>query len=260
MGFLDRIENFIQSTIEGGTGAVFGNDLTLVDIENQLTRAMRENTRASHGGRIAPNSYTVWLHPATLEKTLAGVQSYNRRCEMLLNKVATDQGYTLLQPRIMVAFEADENLGRRKIRVQAAHDDVPAAGAPYRAANRAGDTQMIAATPTTNTRSSSWSVTVVRGRDVGKRFSLHEGETRLGRADSNDIAVNDDANTVSREHATLYLYGDTLELRDIGSKNGTRVNGNWVPKLLPTVMHDGTEVSLGACVLRIRRENTRGGR
>ena len=48
-------------------------------------------------------------------------------------------------------------------------------------------------------------------------------ELKIGRLPHNDIIVDD--TTVSREHATLIIAGDEFSVRDLGSSNGTFVNG-----------------------------------
>lgn len=250
MGFLERLENLIQGAVEGSTNTVLRSKLKPIEIEHQLERAMRDNTQVSRGGRIAPTSYTVWLHPDTYRETIAGVEGYNRHCEMLLNQYAMEHGYTLLHQRISVSFDADANLGRREVRIATAfagstaqpiHRDQPI--------NNATHTQVIHAVQTT----SRYGMIVQRGAQSGQRFDLPEGETRIGRSSENDIVLKDDRNTVSRQHAILTRYGNELRLRDVGSKNGTKVNGNYIPSHLETMVTDGAEITFGACVVRIEQ-------
>src|SRR5947209_221139 len=54
-------------------------------------------------------------------------------------------------------------------------------------------------------------------------YDLPEGETSLGRADENDIVLSGDL--VSRRHARIRVKGDDLAIEDLGSRNGSRVNG-----------------------------------
>jgi hypothetical protein len=48
-------------------------------------------------------------------------------------------------------------------------------------------------------------------------------ELKIGRLPLNDIIIDDVS--VSREHATLIISGDEFSIRDLGSSNGTFVNG-----------------------------------
>ena len=54
-------------------------------------------------------------------------------------------------------------------------------------------------------------------------YELPEGVTHMGRADENDIVLSGDL--VSRKHARITVKGDELQAEDLGSRNGSKVNG-----------------------------------
>lgn len=64
----------------------------------------------------------------------------------------------------------------------------------------------------------------------------------IGRGETNDMALSDDAR-VSRLHAVLERLGDRWTVRDLGSRNGTFVNGERVER--DFVLNPGDEVSIG---------------
>lgn len=55
------------------------------------------------------------------------------------------------------------------------------------------------------------------------RFELPEGMTTVGRSSSCDFVIRNE--TVSRQHAEIHIQGKTATVRDLGSSNGTLVNG-----------------------------------
>ncbi|MTB71549.1 FHA domain-containing protein [Arsenicicoccus cauae] len=63
---------------------------------------------------------------------------------------------------------------------------------------------------------------VLRGPNTGARFLLDAEEVSAGRHPDSDIFLDDV--TVSRRHAVFVRMGDTFEVRDVGSLNGTYVN------------------------------------
>ncbi|WP_409483012.1 FHA domain-containing protein [Arsenicicoccus dermatophilus] len=63
---------------------------------------------------------------------------------------------------------------------------------------------------------------VLRGPNTGARFLLDADEVSAGRHPDSDIFLDDV--TVSRRHAVFVRVGDTFEVRDAGSLNGTYVN------------------------------------
>lgn len=65
-----------------------------------------------------------------------------------------------------------------------------------------------------------------RGPTPGAVFELREDEITIGRGSKNDIIIRD--NEVSREHARLVRHGDSYELVDLNSSNGTFINGQRV--------------------------------
>ncbi|QSQ22705.1 FHA domain-containing protein [Pyxidicoccus parkwayensis] len=83
-------------------------------------------------------------------------------------------------------------------------------------------------------------------------YDLPEGVTSLGRADENDIVLGGDL--VSRRHARLYVEGDALRIEDLGSRNGSRVNG--APLQGSKNLSPGDTVALGENTLSVRQPNT----
>jgi len=61
-------------------------------------------------------------------------------------------------------------------------------------------------------------------RHRGTAYPVHRGDCILGRAPHSFLVLS--AELVSREHAIVRLVGDRLELEDLGSRNGTLLNGN----------------------------------
>lgn len=71
-----------------------------------------------------------------------------------------------------------------------------------------------------------FSLTVVKGPQIGDYFVLDAPLTSIGRDSKADIFLND--RTVSREHAQIIVSGDTVLLKDLGSLNGTYLDGKLV--------------------------------
>jgi pSer/pThr/pTyr-binding forkhead associated (FHA) protein len=70
---------------------------------------------------------------------------------------------------------------------------------------------------------------VLSGRSVGKMFKVPVGEVNLGRALESEVRLEDEG--VSRNHARMVRQEDgSVVLHDLGSTNGTYVNGERVSK------------------------------
>jgi DNA-binding winged helix-turn-helix (wHTH) protein len=87
----------------------------------------------------------------------------------------------------------------------------------------------------------------------GKRLPLQPGENILGRDEAN---IHIDSPTVSRRHARIRVSGTEAVLEDLGSKNGTCVNGERVSTVVR--LKDGDEVQVGSVVSRFRMTSPKG--
>jgi pSer/pThr/pTyr-binding forkhead associated (FHA) protein len=74
-----------------------------------------------------------------------------------------------------------------------------------------------------------------------REVSFDADEVTLGRA--GDCAMSVDDELLSRHHATIVRLADGFELRDLGSRNGTWLNGH--PLREPTRLDDGDRIRLG---------------
>jgi pSer/pThr/pTyr-binding forkhead associated (FHA) protein len=81
---------------------------------------------------------------------------------------------------------------------------------------------------------------VVRGPIAGSRLALTKDLTTAGRHPKSDLFLDDV--TVSRRHAELVRSGDGFVLRDVGSLNGTYLNGERVDE---APLANGDEIQVG---------------
>jgi DNA-binding winged helix-turn-helix (wHTH) protein len=77
---------------------------------------------------------------------------------------------------------------------------------------------------------------------------LSEGTTFVGR--DRDCAVRIDSPTLSRRHARIVVAGGETTVEDLGSKNGTQVNGRRIRQ--PVALKDSDEIQVGSLKLTYR--------
>ncbi|MCC6751579.1 MAG: FHA domain-containing protein [Deltaproteobacteria bacterium] len=87
---------------------------------------------------------------------------------------------------------------------------------------------------------------IIGGNNRGREFVLKAGDNSLGRGVDNDIVLADIA--VSRKHTLVCFEGDEVILRDLGSGNGTLVNGK---RAATQVLKEGDQLELGNTLLRL---------
>lgn len=88
---------------------------------------------------------------------------------------------------------------------------------------------------------------VERGKDEGREFVLQAGVNGVGRGIDNDVILADVS--VSRRHLRVILEGGQVTLRDLGSGNGTLLNGS---KVSTAALAEGDRIELGETTLVVR--------
>lgn len=75
------------------------------------------------------------------------------------------------------------------------------------------------------------SIIIYSGHNAGETYSLRSRETIIGRDASADIPLK--GHTISRKHARIVRQDDSWEIEDLGSVNGTWLNGEQIAKRTP---------------------------
>ena len=96
-----------------------------------------------------------------------------------------------------------------------------------------------------------WCVDVEKGSRAMRGLHVDVlGPVVVGRSPSSDIVI--DEPYVSATHARFTIQGPALVLEDLGSTNGTMVNGHAIDQ--PVTLRDGDEVQVGDTVMRVSRQ------
>jgi pSer/pThr/pTyr-binding forkhead associated (FHA) protein len=98
-------------------------------------------------------------------------------------------------------------------------------------------------------QSKNWTVSVERGPKElrGVKITVR-GPVIIGRSPGSDIVIG--AEYVSGRHARFTIMGQNLFIEDLGSTNGTAVNGQRISE--PTVLKSGDVVNVGDVAIRVR--------
>jgi pSer/pThr/pTyr-binding forkhead associated (FHA) protein len=86
-----------------------------------------------------------------------------------------------------------------------------------------------------------------------KTVNLKDGAVSIGRAADNDIHIKD--STVSSQHAKIVTYFDASYVEDLGSTNGTFVNGKRIQK---HILNPGDVIAVGTHTLKVENEQAVG--
>jgi len=90
------------------------------------------------------------------------------------------------------------------------------------------------------------------GADAGNSFQVGVGRSRMGRGDFNEIRLQDP--TVSRSHAEISFDGASFTIVDLGSSNGTYVDGTPVARGQPRRLREDAQIKLGEEVFQFKAQ------
>ena len=271
MGLFDRVERGLERAVSGVFAKAFTSEVQPVELASAMRRAMDDRAAViGHGRTFVPNLFTIELAPADFERLTGFSDLLTDELVASAQEHAESQRYQPGGP-IQVHFLSQEDLetGVFRVRpstVKGAVPPVPAfppAGAPAGATPASGP---VVAEPLSAAPLPAEPVPVAPTRprthqaprpwlDVdGDRYPLLAAITVLGRDNAADIILDDPG--ISRRHTEIRVTSDgprlVASIRDLGSTNGTFVNG----ERIATGQHlaDGDLVNVGRTALTYRSE------
>jgi hypothetical protein len=229
MGILQRVEAFLERLFEAPAGRL-GARLQPVSLAKRIERAMDTTKSFRQDGVIVPNEFDLHLHPSDF----ATFASYRSALEDdLAHGVLTrarHEHYTLVA-RPHVRLISDTGVSRGDVRVAAmVVDDGGDHLRPDTPMPVTTDTVVLAAQEASAPESARRAfLLVATDGQAPVQFDLGGPLITVGRASDNDVIVDDPL--VSRHHCQLKLQHGAYGFVDLGSRNGSTVNGQPVQEV-----------------------------
>ena len=250
MGVLQRFEHRLEGMVEGAFARAFKSELQPVEVASAVQREMDDRAAIVAQGRtLVPNDFVVELADSDYERLAVYADSLGIELATLAREYAREQGYSFVGP-VQMRFEGvpDLTTGTFRIRsgvirgttVEDGEIRRPASDLPRPPGNFSGKPRLLVSSPD-------------RGPDgsTQRTFDLTAPITILGRGTDCDLRLVDPG--VSRHHAELRVEDGEVVLVDLGSTNGTFVNGQPIRRV---TLADGTQVTLGRTTLVFRRDSS----
>lgn len=256
MSVLRSIESKIEGLFEGVFGRAFRAHVQPVEVARKLAKEMDEHRSVSVSRVYVPNEYTVYLSEPDREQFASYEGSLIGELQEYLSEHARRESYALLTPpRVLLRTDADLSLGefgiatrmvqpegrREREREEPAEQVEPGATMIYKA--RAPVPTEAASPVDLGVERELVTLTL-----NGTEHELTQRSVVLGRSKEADVQVPD-AN-VSRRHAEIRQEGATYWLVDLGSTNGTELNGKRVQR---AKLSDGDRIGVGSTELTFGR-------
>ena len=217
---LNDIERRLERGVEGFFGRVFRSGVRPVELGRKLVREMdSKRTVGVNGQTMVPNAFTFEVSDDDFEQLSDMLSALRRELGDLARSHAHDEGYRLAGPLEVEVIAAS---GRRPGLVAlTSRFHSPEPGVP------------IAALVLPN----------------GDRVPLADEIVTIGRNADSAIVLGDP--NASRHHAEIRPLGAGFVVVDLGSTNGTQVNG---ARITEHVLQPGDVVTFGSTVLRFEQD------
>lgn len=192
MGILDSLEQGLERVVGGAFARTFKSGLQPVEIAAALRRDL--DTRAAIVARdriLVPNRFTVRLAPGDHVKMIGLGDALIDELVQLVQRHAVAQRYSFAGP-LSIELVRDGTLSEGVVRIESD--------------TAKGEVR--------------WSPVLEVG---GTRRAVTKSRTIIGRGRDADVVIDDQG--ASRAHAELLWDGKRAQLKDLGSTNGTRLDG-----------------------------------
>lgn len=218
MGLIDQFEKRIDRAMNGAFAKTFRSSVEPIELVSKL-RTEADNKAAIRGAghTLIPNAYTITLSPSDYDRFASWEQELLRDLANCLYSHAKAQGYSLVG-QIRVQLQRTTHLDKGVFHIISSHQEGKVAPVASGAAQTGTPTLTI----------------------DGKTYPIADGVTILGRGGDADIAIEDTG--MSRHHAKITKQGSTYILQDLGSTNGTFVDGD---RITSVELVDGAAITLG---------------
>jgi len=246
---LQRFEKRLEGLVEGAFAKVFKGVVHPVEILNAMQREAEAHKAILAGGRtLVPNRYVIDLSPYDHSRLAPYAAALAQELAQSQAEFIGEQAWTVYGD-VIVEIERGDGLDTGMFRVTAevytGGDVAPAAPAGYDQGGYPGYDQHggyqgppMGGGPARNAR-------LVSGD--GRTYPLAIGSTVIGRGDQANLRLPDVG--ISRRHARLDFDGAQVVLTDLGSTNGTMVNGQRVSAV---ALNPGDTIQLGTTTLTFR--------
>lgn len=244
MSLIGGFEERLERAVDGFFARLFRSGVHPVEIGKRLLRVMEDGKTVALRRTYVPNVYRISIGDKDFERLGPLEPKLIEELEIFIGEAARQRQWSLADsPK--VSFVTDGRLGQGEFRIAAEavelRDDRPQAPARKQATP---EPEPVAPVRETGVPSLS----LMNDGSPVKTLAV-ERRIRIGRQSDNDLVINDPG--VSRHHAEVINHNGTCTLHDLGSTNGTYVNGSVVSE---HALRDGDRISVGSTVVEFRRD------
>lgn len=257
---MSGVERFFERLVERPSARIFRTRLQPLQVLRRIERAMESGRGDGADRDVVPDRFTVHVNPADLP-SLAPLEDV--AADLASGALAFARSHQLsLRARPRVALHADPEVRRGEVEVEAEvsadvrHGPRDAAGAWSARGSQAeagskrdadGGTRVFQVPVA---RAPAVQILVREPNRAPRTIELGSRPVRIGRSTECELVLRDPR--VSRQHARLHARDGLFVLTDLGSTNGTKVNGHRIREI---VLGDGDAIQIGDSILVVESSN-----
>jgi hypothetical protein len=254
MSVLRSIESKIASLVEGTFSRAFRSEVRPVEIARKLAREMEEHKSLSVSRSYVPNEYRVFLSPRDRERFADYEDALTGELAGYLLEHARRENLALMS-RPVVEFETDDRLGLGEFGIQTSlvsaqpesRDEAAPPPSPSGRTMIYSTAGRVAEPLEERARARQDTALLLH---EGKRLVVGSSGVTMGRSRQCELMLDDP--NVSRTHAEVRPRGGSWVITDLGSTNGSRVNGRTVEG--SEVLKPGDQIELGTSQITFELE------
>lgn len=266
MGMFDRMEKGIERAVNGAFAKAFRSEVQPVEIASALKREVDDRaTIVARGRTLVPNTFVVELGAADHGRLGEWEDALGDELRDVVTEHAGQQQYAFVGP-ITVSFEEADDLDTGLFRVRSTTTkartrrearQAPVLPGPVQEPPPAAQYAEAAHYPpaaqypeASQHPPASQPGPLHLSLDVeGRSHQVDSPVTVIGRGSEADVIVDDAG--VSRRHAEVHLEGSHARVLDLGSTNGTFVDGERVGPQ-GSLLADGSRITVGRTRVVVR--------
>jgi hypothetical protein len=242
---LQRFEKRLEGLVEGAFAKVFKGVVHPVEILNAMQREAEAHKAILVGGRtLVPNRYVIDLSPYDHSRLAPYAAALAQELAQSQAEFIGEQAWTVYGD-VIVEIERGDGLDTGMFRVSAEVYTADQPPPPPPPVYPGPGYQQQGPPPQQMPGQGGRNVRLVSGD--GRTYPLAIGQTVIGRGDQANMRLPDVG--ISRRHARLDFDGAQVILTDLGSTNGTMVNGQRVSAV---ALNPGDMIQLGTTTLTFR--------
>ena len=213
---IKKVENKIEKLVEGTFAKFFSSELKPVEISRKIVREIELNRSIGvHGDHLAPNDFDVAISESDYSNLIKAKEPLEQELEETIRDYSYQEGYIFLGS-INVSIKKEENLRAGTFRIDARLKQ-----------DESGCPPGALVLPD------------------GKRIQIGNRVITIGRLQDSTVCIDDPS--ISRNQAEVLLRETGYLLSDLGSTNGTLVNGR---RISQHVLTDHDQIEFGSYKIR----------